>query len=88
MPALLATVQAPSQVMSQLPLLHTTLEPVPTVCVHDLPTQVTLQDGPQLPVQVALASQSSRQDAVEALQPSKAQVSPEGQSQLVPAQTV
>jgi hypothetical protein len=84
----LETVQVPSQVMLHVPALHTTFEPSPTVCVHEVPVQVTLQPAPQVPVQVAVVPHSSRQLAVEALQPSKAQVWLLGHTQLDPTQTV
>lgn len=47
------TLHAPSQVMLQLPLTHSTFDPAPTVCVHDLPAHVTWQNWKQAPVQVA-----------------------------------
>jgi hypothetical protein len=84
----LVTLQVPSQVMLHVPALHPTFDPAPTVCVHEVPVQVTLQAAPQLPEQVAVGPQSRLQPLVEAVQPSNAQVWPVGHAQLVPTQTV
>lgn len=83
-----ATEQGPVQVMLQTPEAHTTLEPAPTVWVHEAPVQVTLQLGPQMPVQVEPDSQLKRQFEVIALQTSKPQVCEDGQSHAVPEQTL
>lgn len=82
------TVQEPSQVMLQAPAVQATLEPAPTVCVHDLPPQLTLHAGPQVPVQVAPLPHEKLQLLVVAEQVSKPQVWLLGQVQLPPAQTV
>jgi hypothetical protein len=50
--ALPATVQAPWQVMLQVPVVQDTSAPMPTVCVQDAPLHWTLQLGPQVPEQV------------------------------------
>ena len=63
-----ATVHAPLHVMLQLPPVQTTLDPAPTVCVHEVPEHVTLQFAPQVPVHVAFDSQLNRQPDVLALQ--------------------
>ena len=74
--------------MLQVPALQTTELPAPTVWVHVVPLQLTLQLAPQLPVQVALEPQLRLQPLVDAVQTSKAQVSLAGQSQEFPEQTV
>jgi hypothetical protein len=71
--ALPETVHAPSHVMLQIPEEHRMFEPAPTVCVHNLPAQVTLQFAPQVPVQVAPLPQVKLQPVVEALHASKPQ---------------
>jgi hypothetical protein len=78
------TLQAPLQVMLQVPETQATLDPVPTLCVQDAPLHVTLQLGPQLPEQVAPDSQLSRQS--ELVQGSKLQLVFAGQSHALPEQ--
>ncbi len=80
--------QAPSQVMLQIPLPQETFEPAPTVCVHCLPTQATSQFEPQLPVHVASVLQLNLQPDVEPLQASKLHEVPVGHEQLVPLHTL
>jgi hypothetical protein len=80
------TLQVPVQVMLQVPAVQATLEAAPTVWVHDLPKQVTLQPEPQVPVQVAPASQLKLQPEVELVQASNEQEVLAGQSQAVPVQ--
>lgn len=82
------TLHWPVQVMLQVPAAQTTELPAPTVWVHELPLQLTLQLAPQVPVQVAVEPQLKLQPLVEAVQASKAQLSLAGQSQEVPTQTV
>lgn len=74
--------------MLHVPEPHTTELPAPTVCVQELPLQLTLQLAPQVPVQLAVEPQLKLQPLVEAVQASKAQLSLAGQSQEVPTQTV
>jgi hypothetical protein len=82
-----AALHCPVHVMSQVPDEHVTFEPAPTVCVHLVPTQSTLQLAPHVPVQVAVVPQAKLQPAVSELHASKAQVCPEGHAQLLPLQT-
>lgn len=81
-----ATVQEPLQVMLQVPLVHETLEPAPTLCVQLLPLQLTLQAAPQFPVQVEPALQDRLQLLVELSHSSNEHVEFAGQSQFLPAQ--
>jgi hypothetical protein len=53
-----ATVQAPLQVIVQVPDAQITFEPGPTRCVHDVPEHVTLQLLPHEPVHVEPAPQA------------------------------
>jgi hypothetical protein len=85
-PAPLATVHAPTQVMLHVPLSHETLAPAPTVCVHDEPSQATSQLGPHVPEQVEPLSQVRRQPVVDDEHASKLQVLPVVHSQSVPLQ--
>jgi hypothetical protein len=46
------TLQAPLQVILQVPEAHATVEPEPTINVHDVPAQATVEWEPAFPVQV------------------------------------
>jgi hypothetical protein len=80
------TVHLPVQVMLQVPLAQETFAPSPTVCVHCVPTQPTLQLAPHVPVQVAPAPQAKLQSVP--AQVSKLQDELAGHEQLLPLQTL
>lgn len=88
MPPSVATLQAPSQVMLQVPELQVTFEPAPAVCVHDLPAQPMLQLAPQVPVHVAPEAHAKLQPLVDELHVSKPHVWSDAQLQFVPEHTV
>ena len=81
------TEHAPLQVIVHVPLLQLTFAPAPTLWVHAVPLQATLQPAPHEPLHEALDSHVKRQPSVVPLQVSKLQVWPEGQSQAVPEHT-
>lgn len=87
-PPSVATLQAPSQVMLQVPEVQVTFEPAPAVCVHDLPAQLTLHPLPQVPVQVAPDAHAKLQPLVDELHVSKPHVWSDAQLQFVPEHTV
>ena len=78
------TAHAPLHVMLQVPEVHTTFDPAPTVCVHDVPAHVTLQLSPHVPVHVAPDWQSKRQPLVVELHVSNVQAIPDAQLHAVP----
>lgn len=88
MPPSVATLQAPSQVMLQVPEVQVTFEPAPAVCVHDLPAQLTLQPLPQVPVHVAPEAHAKLQPLVDEVHVSKPHVWSDAQLQFVPEHTV
>lgn len=88
MPPTVATEQAPSQVMLQVPEVQVTFEPAPAVCVHDLPAQLTLQPLPHVPVHVAPEAHAKLQPLVDDEHVSKPHVWSAAQLQFVPEHTV
>jgi len=82
-----ATVQLPVQVMVQVPALHETFAPSPTVWVQSFPLHATWHDGPQVPEQLEVPLHEKLQPLVEAEHASKEHVASVEQAQLVPLQT-
>jgi hypothetical protein len=79
-------VHAPLQVMLQVPDEQLTVDPAPTVTVHEVPPHSTLEFAPVLPVQVEPAAQLNELIALE--RSPKSQVALDGQAQLLPAHTL
>jgi hypothetical protein len=81
------TAQPPVQVKLQVPEPHETLEFAPTVMVHEVPSQVTSQLGPQAPVHVEPSAHVYAQlEIVESHGP-PVQVEPLSQVHELPEQT-
>jgi hypothetical protein len=67
-------VHFPSQVMLHVPLEHETVEFAPTVWVHDLPAQSTVQLAPQVPEHVPSLPHEYEHPLIDALHASNAHV--------------
>jgi hypothetical protein len=85
-PAIHWVVHAPLQVMLQVPDEQLTVDPAPTVTVHEVPPHSTLEFAPVLPVHVEPAAQLNELIALE--RSPKSQVALDGQAQLLPAHTL